>query len=140
MSLGLTVPGPKKGLDQIPCNRRTDSPASHTKDIHVIIFDPLHGREVIVNQRGADAVNLVGTHRRTDAAAADRHAAIDLSRDDGLGERRYIVRIVVALTQIMGTEIDNFMPRATKPADEFLLQTKSTVICRNSHTHSYSNF
>src|SRR5208282_1106629 len=48
--LGLAIFGCQKSLDKIPCHGGTDRPASHAKDVHVVVLDPLLGREVIVNQ------------------------------------------------------------------------------------------
>src|SRR5262245_48418462 len=63
-------------LDEVPGHSRSHGPASHTNNIHVIVLDPLLGREVVVNDRGADAWYLVGTDRCTDTATADRHTAL----------------------------------------------------------------
>ena len=78
MALGLAIFGGQKRLDEVPRYGWSHRPTAHTKDIHVIVLDPLLGREVVMDQRGADALNLIGTYRRADAAAADRHATIYL--------------------------------------------------------------
>src|SRR5882757_4985489 len=95
MSFGLTEPGSQKGLDEIPSHSRSHRSATHAEDVHVIVFDALPGREMIVDQRGADAGNLVGTDRRPYAAAANCHPAIDLPRRHSPTERNNKVRIVV---------------------------------------------
>src|SRR6267142_3137896 len=76
MSLGLAEFGREKRLDEVPSNRRSHRPAAHAEDIQVIVFDSLAGREVIVNERGANARHLVGTDGRADAAATDRQAPL----------------------------------------------------------------
>src|SRR5437899_9742140 len=93
---------------------------------------------MIMDQRRSDTLNLIGTHRRADAAAADRHATIHLPRDQGPRERDHIVGIVIALTQTMSAEIDDLMARCAKLCDQFLFQTKSTMISGNSHAHIFS--
>src|SRR5215467_8387424 len=138
MTLGLAELGSKKRLDEIPCDRRPDGPAAHTQDIHVIVFDPLLRGEVIVNERRPDAPNLVRAHRRADAAATDRYTAIHLTRDHCLREWNYVVGIVIAFAQAMSAKIYNFMTRRAQLADQFLLQTKSTVIGGNPHAHILS--
>jgi len=62
MPLDLTVLGGEEGLDEVPCHRRSHRPTTHADNVHVIVLDPLTGREVIMDQRGAHAGNLVGTH------------------------------------------------------------------------------
>ena len=84
MSLGPAALGRQERLDQVPGHRRADGSTPHAQDIHVIVLDPLPSGEVIVDQRGADASDLIGTHRRADAAAADRHSPIHVRRDNGL--------------------------------------------------------
>src|SRR5215831_12885046 len=73
VSFGLTVLSRQKRLYKVPSHSRSYRPAAHTQDVHVIVLDALLGREVVMDQCGTDAVNLVGTHRRADVAAADRH-------------------------------------------------------------------
>ena len=83
MSLGLAELGCQKRLDKVPGHGWSNGPAAHTKDVHVIVLDTLPRGEMVVDQRRADALNFVGAHRRADAAAADRHSTIHLSRCHG---------------------------------------------------------
>ena len=92
MSFGPAEFGCQEGLDEVPSHSRPNGPATHAEDVHVIILDPLPGREMIVDQRSADAWNLVGADRRPDAAAADRDAAIDCTRCHSMAERDNKVR------------------------------------------------
>jgi len=80
MPLGLTELGGQERLDEIPGHRRSHGSSTHAKDVHVIVLDALLGREMVVDQTGADTLDLVGAHRRADAAAADREAAIHFPR------------------------------------------------------------
>ena len=84
MPLGLTELGGEKGLDEIPGDGGSDRPSAHAQDVEVIVLDALLRREVVVDERRADARDLVGADRRADAAAADRHAALDPSGNHGL--------------------------------------------------------
>jgi hypothetical protein len=49
MSRRLTELGCEKRLNEIPGDGWSHGPAAHTKDVHVIVFDPLSGREVVVD-------------------------------------------------------------------------------------------
>src|ERR1700752_1663089 len=138
MSLRLAELGCQECLDEIPGDGRPHGPAAHAKDVHVIVLDPLLGREVIVDQRGADALNLVGAHLRSHAADADRQSTLHLQGSYAPRERYYIIGIVVALAQAMSAEIDDLMPRCAKLRNQVLLQTKSTVIGANSNAHTFS--
>src|SRR5215470_11836286 len=135
MSVGLTELGSQEGLDEVPSHRRSYCSATHADNVHVIVLDPLAGREMIVDQRSTDARDLVGTHRCPDTAAADRYAAFDLPCRDGVAEWGYKVRIVVVRAQTVRTEIDDLMASRTKLRDQFLLQAEPAVIGGNTDAH-----
>src|ERR1044071_5920402 len=90
---------------------------------------------MIVNKTGVDSFHFVRTNRSTNAAAADRHATIQLSRGDPISERDNKVRIIVVGIQHMRTEVDDLVPGRADAGDQFLLQSKSTVIRGNSDAH-----
>src|SRR5262245_15514846 len=75
MARGLTELGGQKYLNQVPGHLGSYGAPAHAQDIHVIILDTLFCREVIVDQAGTDALDLVGANRRAHTAAADRDAA-----------------------------------------------------------------
>jgi hypothetical protein len=101
----------------------------------VIVLDPLPGREVVVNDGGANARDLVGTDGCANATTADRHTALHLSRHHGPSQRNDKVRIVVARVQAMRPEIDDLVPRGAKMGEQLLFQTKPTVISGNAYAH-----
>jgi hypothetical protein len=138
VALGLTEVGGEKRLDQVPGNGWPHGPAAHAKNVHVIVFDTLFGREVVMDQRCANTVNLIRAHRRANPAATDSDSALHLSGGYGLGQRDDIVGIVIALVRTKSSEIDDLMTRSAKPAEQFLLQSKSTMIGGNSNAHKYS--
>jgi len=72
---------------------------------------------MIVDQRSADAGDLVRKHRSSDTAAADRHAAFDLPCRHGVAEWGYKVGIVVVRAQTVRTEIDDLMAGRAKLRD-----------------------
>jgi hypothetical protein len=59
MSRRLTKLGREKRLNEIPGDSWSYCPATHAKNIHVIVFDALLGRKMIVNQRSPNTWNLV---------------------------------------------------------------------------------
>src|SRR5262245_42148508 len=96
MPRSLAVFGGEKGLDQVPGDGRAHRPATHAKDIHVIILNTLAGGKVVVNQRSASAGNFVSTDRRADTAAANGNAAFYFARDNGFRQRNDKIGIIVA--------------------------------------------
>jgi hypothetical protein len=96
MPRGLAVFGREKGLHQVPSDGRADRPATHAKDIHVIILNTLAGRKVVMNQRGASAGNFVRAHRCADAAAANGDAPFYLASHDGVRQWNNKVGVIIA--------------------------------------------
>jgi hypothetical protein len=113
MTLGPTEFGTEKRLDEIPRHGRPDRPSAHAQDVEVVVLDALLRGEVVVNERRADACDLVGADRRAHAAAADRHAALYLSRDHGTRKRDDEVGIVVVRIERVGAEIHDLVPRSS---------------------------
>ena len=60
MAFGLTELGRQERFDKVPGDGRTHCSAAQTNNVHVIILDPLPGGEVIADQTGSNAGNLVG--------------------------------------------------------------------------------
>jgi len=85
----------EKRLNQVPGYGWPNGPATHTNDIHVVILHTLLRREMIVNEPGADAGDLVGTDGSADAAAADCDPAHYLARGYSTGKWNYDIGIVV---------------------------------------------
>src|SRR5215831_5587337 len=75
--LRLAELGAEERLHQIPRDRGAHRPPAHAEDVHVIVLHALTRGEVIVDQGGADALDLVGAHRGADPAPADRYAAVN---------------------------------------------------------------
>jgi len=61
----------------------------------LIVFHTLPGGEVVVNQAGAHAGDLVGADGRADAAPADRDAAFDGACGHRFSQRYDEIGIVV---------------------------------------------
>jgi hypothetical protein len=131
----LTELGAKESLEDIPTRVGSDGSATHADDVHVVVLDTLPGGKVVVYQTGADSRDFVRAYRSPNTAAADSHAAFDLSFRHGLCKRDHEVRIIVVGIETMGAEIDHFMPRRAKMRDQVFLQGKSTMIGGNSNTH-----
>ena len=75
MPLGPAELRSEERIDKISRHRRSNNPAAHTDDVHMVVFNSLPGREVIVNQPRSEAQNLLGTDYGTDAAAANCYRA-----------------------------------------------------------------
>jgi hypothetical protein len=80
VAFGLAELGRQEGLDQVPGGGRPHNATAQTNNVHVIILDSLPGREVVEDQTGSHALNLVGADGRTHAAAANSYSAIHLTR------------------------------------------------------------
>ena len=104
----------------------------------MVIFDALPRRKMIVNEAGPNTLDLVGTDRCPDAATTNRHAAIDCSRYHRLRKRDDDVGIVVIGHQSMRTEIHDLMTRFVELDEQFLFQTKPTVIGSDPYAHKWS--
>jgi len=63
----------------IPGDLDTHDPSAQAEDIHLIVFDPLANRIVVVAQTGPNPSYLIGGHGSPDAAAADDDPAVDLA-------------------------------------------------------------
>src|SRR5437870_1058642 len=135
MAWGLAELGLQKRYDEIPRDGRSRRTPAHTYKVHVVVFDTLPGREVVMHQPGANGWYLVCADRRADAAAADRHPALDRPRRHSASERDDEVGIIVARVQAMRAEIDDLMPRLAEMSNQFFLQAKPTMIRGNSHAH-----
>jgi hypothetical protein len=125
----------EKRLNKIPGDGRSNRPATHTNDIHIVILDSLLSREMIVNECGADADNLVGANGGANAAAADCYTANYITRGYSSGKRNYYVRIVVFGIQLMGAEIDDIMPRCAQLPQQLFFESESPVIGGYSYSH-----
>jgi hypothetical protein len=96
MAFSLAVLCGQVGLDQVPSHFGAYSPSAHAQNVHVIVLDPLLGREVIVDQPGADSLHLIGTDGCTYAATADGDASLDYARDNCISKRDHEIGLVVA--------------------------------------------
>jgi hypothetical protein len=63
-----------------------------------------------MDQPGADAGNLVGGDAGADAAAAERHATLDLARGERSGQGNDEIGIVVREVKRMRAEVKDFVP------------------------------
>src|SRR5262249_332796 len=138
MSLLLAEIGVKEGLDQIPSDCWSYGPASHTKNIHVIVLDSLLRREVVVDQRRANASDFVRADRSAHTAAADCDAALDFLSGHRLSQRQDVVGIVIGLAQPMIAEINHLMSRFAEPCVQFFFPSKPALIGSNSNSHTFT--
>jgi len=114
VSFSLAVLRCQERLNQVPCDRWADGATTHAQDVHVVVFNPLPGREVIVDQRGAAAWNLVSANGSPHAAAANGNTTRYLAERHGLGQRSDVVGVIIVGFEFVSSEIDYFVARATK--------------------------
>jgi hypothetical protein len=88
-----------------------------------------------MNQSGTDSRNLIRADRRTDTTAADRNTTFHFPGSDRVGEGYNEVRVIVARIHAVRPEIDNLVAHFLKMSNQFLFQSKSTVISGNTNAH-----
>ena len=121
MSRRLAKLSGEKRLDQVPRDGWSHSPDAHANNIHVIVFDTLPRRKMVVNQGSPHTRNFVGAHRRAHAAPANRHSSFYILSSYCLRQSDDEVWIVIAFIQSIGTEIDDLVSRfAESPYHLFL--------------------
>jgi hypothetical protein len=132
---GLAEAGGEEGLNEIPSDFGADCAPAHAEDIHVIVLHALFGGEVVVDEAGADAGDLVGADGGSDAAAADGDAAFAGPGGDGAGQGENKVWVVIVGVQALGAEVHEVVAGGEHSGHEFLFEGKSAVICGYSDTH-----
>src|SRR6185503_11155946 len=132
---GLAELSTQKRFDEIPRDGRSHRTASHTHDVHMVVFDPLLRREVVMHEPSANAWYLVCADRRADAAATDCNPTLHGPCRHSTSERDDEVGIIVPWVQAIRPEIDNLMSGPTEMSNQFFLQSKPTMIRGNSHAH-----
>jgi hypothetical protein len=133
--LGFAEFGFQKRLDEIPGHLRPHRPSAHAQNIHVVVFHALPGREVIVDQRRANAPDFIGADR---GPPLPQRRRIQPSRDDRLRERHDKIGVIIGRIHGIRPEIDDFVPGFAKFAQQLFLQTKPPMISGNSYTHTFS--
>ena len=102
----------KKGFDQFPGERSPDHFSAETKDVHVVIFYTLMGRENIVDKCGAHTENFICGDGCSYTAAAERHSPLNFPRRDGPRQRNDEVGVVISGIQVVCAEVHDFVRRA----------------------------
>src|SRR5438094_26549 len=97
--------GCQERIDQVPGDSRSHHPAANTEDVHIVVFDTLVSRVMVLNQPGPNPRNLVRTDRGADSATAYSYAALHLSGRNRLSERDDEVGIVVARIEAVRPDI-----------------------------------
>jgi len=121
VSLGPAEASGQKSFDQLQGERRSDHLSAETKDIHVVVFDALTGKKVIMDLSGAHPRNLVRGDGGTNAAAAQRHAALDFARGDGPGQGDDEVRVVILGVQSTRAKVRDVIARVAQGLLQFAL-------------------
>jgi len=96
----------EKSLNEIPSHGRANSPTAHADHVHIVIFNPLLGRVMIVNESRAHAKHLIRASRGTHAAAADwRTSPVATARASG----KIMSGIIICGIKLVGSKIDDLM-------------------------------
>ena len=94
----------QKCLHQFRRQRRTDDSSAQNQNVHVVMFDALVGRVVVMAHGCADARHLVGGNADSHAAAAYQDPTLSLARlqsfAHSFGEVRIIRRLRVIRAQV----------------------------------------
>src|SRR5262249_28418034 len=122
VSRGLTELGAEEGLHEVPGHAGPSRAAADADDVHVVVLDALRRGEMVMDQPGPDARNLVRADGGPDTAATDGHTALDRACRDRLAERDDEVRIVIVRVELLRAEINDVVSSRTEPLDQVLLQ------------------
>src|SRR5271157_4907207 len=128
VSLGAAEGRRNEGLSVIPGDLDTHDSSAQAEDVHVVVFDPLADRIMVVAQTGLDPFYLVGGHGSPDAAAADDDPTVDLAARHDAGERDDVVGVVVVRIELRGTEVPHHVARLAQPCNRPLLHIESTMV------------
>jgi hypothetical protein len=131
----LTVLCFEKRLHEIPGDAGAHGATAHAEDVHMIVFDSLLGGEMIMDQAGMYSLDLIGTDRSPDTAAADRNTALHLTGHDSMSQRNNVVGIVIVMAKLMGPEVYNLMPGSLKLGYQLFLEFESPMVGCKSYEH-----
>ena len=112
----------------------SDNSGTQDQDVHVVVFDALVSRIGIVTQARADAANLVRSHTRAYAAAADENAAFRLSRNDSAADFFREIGVVDGRRGIC-SHIENLVALLFQILDHRLFQFVPCVVTANDDEH-----
>jgi hypothetical protein len=128
--------GGNKGLHNFACDFLPDDTCSETEHIHVVVFNALVGRVMIVTQPSANAREFVGRDAHPHAAAADDNGTLDVTAAHCVTSQLCKVWIVVFLSRVMGSQVNDLVTGTVQIVHDDLLQPISCVICCNGNLHS----
>src|SRR5262249_48398401 len=126
-----------KSFDQVPGYGRPHRTTAHAQHIHVVVFHSLPGGKMIVDERGANARNLVGADRRADAAAANGDASLDLPCRNGPCKWNDKIRVIASLIDRRAPKINYFIPGGAKLREDGFLKGKTAMIGCKANTHNF---
>jgi hypothetical protein len=127
--------GCEEGIDQIARSLKSNDSAADAKHVHVVVFDALVSRVVVLNEPGANSWNLVRANGRAHSTAANRQTAAHLAVSSLLRERNHEIGIAVAGIQNVGPEIDHLVARLSEINRRLFFQNESTVVGGDSYSH-----
>ena len=110
----LRESGVEKYIHDLSDDGGSHRSSAEAQDIEVIVFNSLPRREMVWDEAGTDARDLVCAHASADSAAAYGDAALRCARSHRAGERNDKIRIIILRVLGMCAEIPHVMPFGTK--------------------------
>jgi len=127
--------GAQIGANQFFGERNANNSGPQHQHIHIVMFDALMSGISVVAHGRPDSWDLVDGNGRTDAAAADQHAALDGRALDGFTDGFRKIGIIVRRVHHEGTDVDNLMAELPEKIRNVLLQWETGVIGANRDAH-----
>jgi hypothetical protein len=128
VAYGAAESSSQKRLDQFPSERGPDHFATQTKDIHVVVFNALVGREHVMDEACPHAGNLVGADGCPYATAAERHSAIDRARGYGPRQRDNVIWVIVSRARFIRAEVNDRVAGVAQQIRYLLFQNEPSMV------------
>src|SRR5690606_22857807 len=107
----------------------------HADDVGVVMAAGDLGGDVVVDQCGADAVDLVSGDAHADARAADEHRAIGPALGDGARRRPREVGVVATAAVVAGGHVDQLVALASDQVRQRPEHRRATVVATQRNLH-----
>ena len=99
------------GLAMLGCGNGPADAQNFTKQVHIIVFHALVGRESICDQAGPDVMYLVGDNTGSYTAATYGNASFHFSVAYGSCKWNNEIRIVIKGIKFIGAKVCHLMPQ-----------------------------
>src|SRR6266540_274057 len=110
VALAAVEPRTEEYPDEIGGKLGADDLRAEAEHVHVVVLDALVGGVDVVADGGTDSRELAGRDRGADPGAADEHAALCLTAEDGLADLPRLLGIVDPLGSGVGAQVHDLVP------------------------------